>query len=173
MNYYVYMHSRVDTKTPFYIGKGTNNPKLTLYHRAYSKKRRNKTWYQITKEVDFFVTIVYSTDDEKKAFEKERELIMLYGRICLNTGSLCNIGAGGGGGTSIPHNPEWSKKRFKACHRYDLNGKYVDSYKSRNLAARVLQLDPSSITACAKGRQKTLKNHYWRYYKTNQLQLTK
>lgn len=167
VKHYVYIHIRKDNNSPFYIGKGTSDSRHNLpYHRAYSKKRRNEAWYQITSETEFLVEIVFSSDDEKEAFKKERELIDQYGRSRFGTGVLCNIGAGGGGGASIPHLPEWSRSRFKACHRYSLNGDYIDSFESYHDASRKLGLDRSALGSCIRGRNKTCGGFIWKATKS-------
>lgn len=152
--YYVYIHKRKDNGIPFYVGKGT-------IKRAHSQLRRNEMWLKIVSETSFIVEIVFSTLDENEAFAKERELILLYGRVRFNTGSLCNIGAGGGGGSSIPHLPEWSKSRFKACHRYSIDGEYIDSFESQRGACRILSIAPITLRKCLSGKTQSAGGYQW------------
>lgn len=167
MKHYVYIHIRDDNQVPFYVGKGTSDSRHNSpHHRAYSKKRRNEMWYQITAETGFSVIIAFSSNDEKQAFTKERELIISYGRSRFGTGSLCNIGAGGGGGASIPHLSEWSRSRFKPCHRYSLSGNYIDSFESYHEASRKLGLDRSALGSCIRGRHKTCGGYLWKAAKS-------
>jgi len=163
MKHYVYIHKYQITGIPFYVGKGTTNSQHShKYHRAYSKLRRNEKWYTIISKFDYTIEIVFSSDNEKEVYQKERELIKQYGRLHLGTGSLCNIGNGGSGGCSIPHLPEWSKNRFKTCYRYDLKGNFIDQYDSYHGASRILKINRTSIGLCIKGKSLTAGGYQWR-----------
>jgi hypothetical protein len=93
--WYVYRHIRLDKNEPFYIGIGNKKN----YARAYQIKldRRNNIWGKIYLKTDIRVEIVLDGLTKSQASEKEKELINLYGRIDLMTGSLCNMTDGGDG----------------------------------------------------------------------------
>jgi hypothetical protein len=90
---YVYIHTRLDKNEVFYVGIG-DTPK---HRRAYQVGKRNKHWHNITRKTGYSVTIVYDNISWEEACIKERELVSKYGRIDLNTGTLCNYTNGGEG----------------------------------------------------------------------------
>jgi NUMOD3 motif-containing protein len=69
--YYVYRHIRLDTDTPFYVGKGKKS-------RAYIKYNRNKHWKNIVAKAGYRVEIICSGMAEESAFAAEIEYIRLY-----------------------------------------------------------------------------------------------
>jgi len=70
-NFYTYRHIRLDTNTPFYVGKGHGK-------RAYSTKSRNPYWHNIADKYGYEVEIMMEDLEEKVAFAKEKEFIKLY-----------------------------------------------------------------------------------------------
>ena len=92
-NWYVYKHIRLDKNEPFYIGIGNKKN----YARAYQNNpvRRNEIWNNIFNKTKILIEIVYSNLDKGEASKREQELIKLYGRKNLNTGTLCNLTDGG------------------------------------------------------------------------------
>lgn len=68
--FYVYRHVRLDTKQPFYVGKGKGL-------RAWSRQR-NKHWKGVATKYGFIVQIVKSGMDEAEALTLESKLIGLY-----------------------------------------------------------------------------------------------
>lgn len=91
---YIYRHIRLDKSTPFYIGIGKHNN----YNRAFSTKSRNPHWNRIIKLTDYKVEIILDDITWEEACEKEKEFILLYGKV-NNGGLLCNIADGGNGGS--------------------------------------------------------------------------
>jgi len=98
--YYIYRHIRLDTNTPFYIGKGSNN-------RANLKKGRNTYWQNIVNKTEYKVEILKDELTEKEAFKLERKLISLY-----KTYGYCeaNLADGGIGCAGYKHTPEAIEK---------------------------------------------------------------
>ena len=87
----VYKHIRKDTNDVFYIGIGKTNK------RAYSSKNRNKYWRNIVNKCGYDIDIIETDLIWEDACIKEKELISLYGRIDLGTGTLVNMTDGGDG----------------------------------------------------------------------------
>lgn len=101
MKYYTYRHIREDNYEVFYVGIGTK-PKLynttkSEYHRAYKKANRSQFWKNIVAKTKYYVEIVFESDIYSEVQDKEKELILQYGRRTLETGTLCNIADGGEG----------------------------------------------------------------------------
>ena len=93
---YVYRHIRLDTNRPFYIGIGTDTN--GTFKRANSLyKGRNRLHQNISNKTSVRVDIIMDELTWEEACEKEKELIMLYGRIDLGTGYLSNMTSGGDG----------------------------------------------------------------------------
>ena len=95
---YVYRHIRLDKNVPFYVGIGAHCPenKKETYRRAYSHDR-NKYWKGVVAKTEYRVEILFENLSREQAIEKEKELIQLYGRVFLKTGTLTNLTAGGDG----------------------------------------------------------------------------
>lgn len=71
MEYYVYRHIRLDSNTPFYIGKGKDR-------RAYTKSNRSHYWKNIVSKHGYRVEILKKDLEESQAFKLERKLIKVY-----------------------------------------------------------------------------------------------
>jgi hypothetical protein len=95
---YVYRHIRLDKNEPFYIGIGGFDKTDDEYKRAFDKTRRNNIWLKITNKTDYRVEILLDDLLFDECCIKEIELIKLYGRIDLKTGTLANMTNGGESG---------------------------------------------------------------------------
>jgi len=92
MNFYVYRYIRLDTNTPFYVGKGCGK-------RAYKKSDgRNRYFKNIMKFTQCRLEFVAKNLTEKQAFDKEIELIRLYKSL-----GYCeaNMSVGGEGSAGV------------------------------------------------------------------------
>lgn len=101
--FYVYVLARPDGR-PFYVGKGKgsriyqHDSEARSGHRCPKCNTIRKIW-RAGGEVQRY--IVFQTDDEQEAFDREREYIALYGRA-----NLCNLTDGGDGYTTADN--AWS-----------------------------------------------------------------
>lgn len=102
--FYVYRHIRLDSDTPFYVGKGHGK-------RAFCKFQRNSLWSNIAKKAGFEVEILMSDLDEDAAFDKEKEFISLYKNFGYK---LANFTSGGEGVSGLRHTEEAKEKTRKA-----------------------------------------------------------
>lgn len=98
---YVYKHIRKDNNQPFYIGVG-GLISFDNYQRANGSNwkglhNRSNFWKNVVDKYGFIVEIVLDNCTKKEAFNKEVELIKLYGRQDINTGILVNHTDGGDG----------------------------------------------------------------------------
>jgi hypothetical protein len=89
-NFYIYRYIRLDTNTPFYVGKGKGD-------RAYALSRRNKRFLRIIAKVGYKVQILLSNLSEDLAFKKEIEFIKLYKSIGYCEANFTNGGEGSSG----------------------------------------------------------------------------
>ena len=109
---YVYKHIRLDTNEVFYVGIGSG----ITYKRAYKVNGRTQFWQNITKKTNYQVCIVKDGITWEEACFLEKELIKLYGRRNLETGSLVNLTDGGEGMVGYKMTEEQ-----KAFHRQTLS----------------------------------------------------
>jgi len=91
---YVYRHIRLDKNVPFYIGIGKSD---LNFNRAESNKNRNPYWHHIVNQTEYKVEILMDDLTWEEACQKEIEFICLYKKHS-QSGTLCNIADGGGGG---------------------------------------------------------------------------
>jgi DNA-binding transcriptional regulator YiaG len=87
--FYTYVLSKTDG-TPYYVGKGRNN----RYRNCGNNHARNITRSILLAGESVKITII-EAESEQHALDKEVELIKLYGRLDLHTGTLCNLTDGG------------------------------------------------------------------------------
>lgn len=104
---YVYRHIRLDKNEPFYIGIGSD----FSYKRAYEKTRRNKIWKDIVSKTDYEIEILFDELTWEQACEKEKEFILLYGRIDNQSGILTNLTNGGDGTSGAIMSEQWRNKK--------------------------------------------------------------
>lgn len=146
--YYLYRHIREDSNLPFYIGIGSINHKgstlQTKFRRAFSKKR-NQFWHNIVSKTSYHTEIIFFCNDLSSLFSKEIEFIKLYGRKCLNEGSLCNISEGGNSPNGCKRTPEYCQKLSKRWTEFYQDNPNPRSYKvfSYSLCGKLLSEYPS------------------------------
>lgn len=110
--YYIYRHVRKDTNEVFYIGKGTNRRGKYIYERMYAKSvGRNNWWKRIVAKCEYFAEVVMEFNCPNKCVEKEKELIVLYGRRDMKAGTLVNLTDGGDGSWGLKISEATRKKR--------------------------------------------------------------
>lgn len=95
----------------FYIGKGTSTRKHG-YDRANYRVRSNRAWLSIVAKNGgkYEIEIVMHFATEQECFDKEKELIGLYRRMC-DGGTLANMTLGGEGHLGLPASDELRAKR--------------------------------------------------------------
>lgn len=87
MKFYVYIHFTKDELVPFYIGKGKNNRKDSIYSR-------NKYWKNKVAKHGFISDILKTFEKEEDAFLYEKEMIQFFKSEGFE---LCNLTDGGEG----------------------------------------------------------------------------
>ena len=88
MDFYVYLHRKKTTGEVFYVGKGKGK-------RAWDFVRRSDFWKHVENKHGVDVEIYQNNLQEWYAFELEKNLIALYGRVTDGKGSLVNLTDGG------------------------------------------------------------------------------
>jgi hypothetical protein len=136
---YVYRHIRLDKNEPFYIGIGSGG-----YRRAYSKKGRNKIWNGIVSKTDYEVEIVLDDLGWAEVREKEKEFILIYGRIDKGTGTLCNLTEGGDGTIG---NQAWNKgKKLSKNHIESLSKAQTGLKRSKESILKAIETKKNNFT---------------------------
>lgn len=108
-NFYVYIHRRLTTGEPFYVGKGRGS-------RAHSLNSRNAHWKNIVaKDGGREVEILIDGVDEEFAFLVEMEAIS---KLRLIGSNLVNMTDGGDGPSGLKHSEE-SKLKMRAKRMSD------------------------------------------------------
>ena len=100
-NKVVYRHRRNDNYTVFYVGIGSPQ-------RPYVKNKRSVFWKNIVKKYGYTIEILAKNISIEDAKDLEKLLIQEYGRLDLETGTLCNLTDGGEGTCNVT--PEVRKK---------------------------------------------------------------
>jgi len=104
--YYVYRHIRLDTNTPFYVGKGKDK-------RCFSNKYRNKYWHNIVNSVGYDIEIMLDNLTEQEAITKEIEFIKLYKSLGYCEANMTD----GGEGLSGYKHSDLTKKRWSEIRK--------------------------------------------------------
>lgn len=100
--FYVYVHSRLSTGEPFYVGKGCGN-------RAGETKKRSEYWKRVVaKDGGRYTNFLCENESEEFAFLVEVEAIDKYRRIGA---IIINATNGGEGMSGYKFTPEQSKRR--------------------------------------------------------------
>jgi hypothetical protein len=118
----VYQHIRCDTKEIFYIGIGKTKK------RAYSKNGRNLYWKRVVSKVSYEVEILFEDLSWEEACNKEKELILKYGRKNLEKGTLVNMTNGGEGQLGVV---PWMKGR---THTEEAKQKNREAHLGKSLS---------------------------------------
>jgi hypothetical protein len=116
-NYYIYQHRKADTNEIFYVGKGSKN-------RLNNTICRSNFWKNIVKKHGFTAEILFDNLTEELAYLAEQEVIDRYKWLGIR---LCNLSAGGMGGTGVVKSKETIEKLRKA----NIGKKLSDEHKKK------------------------------------------
>ena len=149
--FYVYRHIRLDTNTPFYVGKGSN--------RRARKRGRNIYWDRIVKKANYKIEILKYFNDEEEAYDFERTLISLYKSLGYCEANLAAGGLGGPNGLSA-----WNKGLTgKKSHVYgENNGRFNKPVpqSTRDLISKANKNKPCKV----KDELSIKVKNYWKQY---------
>jgi hypothetical protein len=148
---YIYIHERLDTNLPFYVGKGSNN-------RVTSKKDRNKYWHNIVAKVGYTPKILHDGLTHTQALNAEKITIALFKKFF----KLVNMTDGGDGGNGLKgeNHPLYGKPRSE-----EVKQKLSESLKGRSFVHCSNRIGTTQstetkakISIALKGKKKTLEH---------------
>jgi hypothetical protein len=142
---YVYRDPRPSKNNqPVYVGKGTGDRDLSHWSRG-SHNKPFQDFISHLKQRDLVAPCqrVFETEDETEAFAKEVELIALYGRRNLKTGTLFNLTDGGEGGSGTV----WTFAQKAATGRISLDKWQRPEYRAKVVAAQTAAQGTSEARA--------------------------
>ena len=140
---YVYLDPRpLKLNQPVYVGKGTGDRDLSHWSRgSHNKPLQDFLSHLRGRNMTARVERVFETDDEQEAFAKEMQLIELYGRRDLNTGTLFNRTDGGEGPSG---HIKTEAQKLVGKHGTEINWKKPE-YRAKVIAAqKVVQGTPEA-----------------------------
>lgn len=129
--FYIYVHNRLDTNLPFYIGKGCGG-------RAFSKASRNKWWKNIVQKCGYEVIIIEQNLSEEDAFELETQHIKLFRKLGYE---LTNMTAGGEGASGYKHTHEALEK----MRAFGLTRTHTEESKAKMRASQASVQRPEGV----------------------------
>ena len=175
MKAYVYTHTRIDTNEVFYVGIGTQDN----YRRASRTNGRTTYWKNIIKKCGWKVDVVFDNLSWEDACLQEKVLILFYGRVDLQTGTLVNLTEGGEGNfgrkasnetklkmslskKGVPHSKEHKIKTSEAMKGVNCK-KIVNTitgviHNSVSEAAYFIGIDRTTLIKKLKGKSKNNTN---------------
>ena len=151
--YYIYEHTRLDTGEVFYVGKGTIK-KTNSYGRSQERSRRSDLWKKVINKTEYRIDIVFEHESEKKVFEKECELIKLYGRKDLGLGPLVNFTDGGDGTSGAIRSDRFKEKVSKTHKNKVVSEKTKSLIKEKRKTQIITPKHRENISIGLKGKTK-------------------
>lgn len=148
--YCVYIHRRKDNNLPFYVGCCTRHDNnrstgVKKFRRAFDFGQRTETWKRIKEESGgVLVEIPCFFDDKKDAYEKEKELVDVYGRMDFEGGILVNECSGGNGAPN-QYNSEETKQKKSVTKLGELNPMFGKTGKDHPNTRRVINIKTSKV----------------------------
>jgi len=144
--FYVYVHSRLSTGEPFYIGKGNGK-------RARKRDGRNLHWKNIVKkDGGFHKSFLVKDVDEELAMLVEIEAIDLYRRRGC---SLANYTDGGEGASGMKHDPQTVARLAAQKRGRPLSPQTMAAALAYHLGRKLSPEHIAKIAKANKGKRRT------------------
>lgn len=176
--FFVYVYYHPLTTLPFYVGKGTGD--RDMYHWWNKNNHYNESLGKILQELHTLgqqphIERVLTTDIETEAYDEERKRISMYGRLDLDTGSLCNRTPGGEGfgNTGTTWSDSQRRKRELTNYqypkgvgftKYTLVGDKLTTYaNTHELSHEYSKTQIMAIRRCCKGDRFSVSGFRWSY----------
>jgi hypothetical protein len=151
---YVYTYTRLDKNEIFYVGIGSDSK----YKRAKNISSRTDYFKKIINKSKYKLDIVFDNLSWEEACLKEIELIALYGRKDLKTGTLTNFTNGGEGRLG-------SQNRITPTYQIDLEGNIIKEWINIETICKELNIHRQGLYAVLNGKVLTCNKFIWIYKK--------
>lgn len=149
---YVYTYTRLDNNEIFYVGIGSDSK----YKRAKNLSLRTDYFKKIINKSKYKLDIVFDGLSWEDACLKEIELISLYGRKDLGTGTLVNFTNGGEG-------RKGSQNKITPVYQIDLQGNIIKEWINIETICKELKVHRQSLYAVLNEKVWTCKDFIWVY----------
>ena len=149
---YLYTYTRLDKNEIFYVGIGSDSK----YKRAKNLSLRTDYFKKIINKSKYKLDIVFDNLSWEDACLKEIELIALYGRKDLGTGTLVNFTNGGEG-------RKGSQNKITPVYQIDLQGNTIKEWVNIETICKELKVFRNSIYNVLNGKVLTCKKCIWVY----------
>lgn len=181
--YYIYGHYTQDTGVLFYIGVGTvlskSEKQRTKYSRAYNFRNRNIFWNNVKNKHGVKVIILETFETKEESLKKEAELVLKYGRRCMNQGTLVNISSGGeigpiGRHLKMSEEQKRNLSEIKSMELFIYNsvGVFLLSLKGISNTAQYCGVTYNAIHSCMKTKNYSNGYFIFKEFKGNNLSYT-
>ena len=163
----VYIYSLIDPRNPNiirYVGK-TKNPKKRIKEHINDSKRFNdykSNWIKslLKENISPIMNLIIECDDESSIFLEKHYISVFKSKY------LTNSDEGGHGNINRKREIiENANYRFKRVYQYNLDGIFLNEFKSVREASRKLGICHSNITRCCNGVFKHTKGFIFKYDK--------
>jgi len=151
---------------PFYIGKGTKSRLLRhLKNEKVNPIKINKIKKIKSEGLEIIIKKLIDNITNEESLEIEKRLIKLIGRYCKNEGPLTNYSEGGETYIGYKHQEDHIEKLYKPVVKYDLDGNYIEEYKSVGEAGERNNIQPQTMSQICGGKIKLHKSNFIFCYK--------
>ena len=138
--------------------------------RPFVKNRRSNFWKNIANKYGRKVEILVTSITKSEAIDIEIGLIKYYGRLDINTGSLCNLTNGGELGVigAVQTKEHKSKRSLNNPNKTPVvqlstNNESLNTYHSIREAQRITGICRKCISKVCNNKRKTAGGYIWKF----------
>lgn len=150
---------------PFYIGKGTKSRMLRHLKDDRNSIKINKINKIKQDGLSPLIIKIIDNISNDDALEIEKLLIKDIGRLCNKTGTLTNYTEGGESYIGYKHTSEYIEDLYKPVIKYDLDGNFIEEYKSVKEAGEKNNIQSQTMSQICSGKIKLHKSNFIFCYK--------
>ncbi len=156
---------------PFYIGKGKKSRYLRhLKIKEWNPLKNNKILKIQKAGIEPIIRKIQNNLTNEEAIEIEIKLIREIGRIVDKTGPLTNYTKGGETFIGYKHKNDYIEKLNRPVVKYDIDGNFIEEYKSVKEAGEMNNTHPQTISQICNGDIKIWKNKFIFLYKEDKFE---
>lgn len=149
---YVYTYTRLDKNEVFYVGIGSDSK----YKRAKNISLRTDYFKKIINKSKYKLDIVFDNLSWEEACLKEIELVALYGRKDLKTGTLVNFTDGGEG-------RKGSQNKITPIYQINLQGTIIKEWVNVEIICNYFNINRHNLYAALNNKVFTCNKFIWCY----------